>query len=65
VDVSNDEFAGVADMAPVHVPLVSVNVIGEGDLPAGVLKADAHEADVGKELWFAGVGGSLVQLALS
>ena len=50
LNAPDDELAGTAEVVPVRLLLVLVNVAGEGKPPAGVLKPDAHEADAGEEL---------------
>jgi hypothetical protein len=50
VDVLYNEFSGVPEVIFVHLPLVIVYVVGKCDLPTGLFKANAHEADAGEKL---------------
>jgi hypothetical protein len=47
--VTQNEFAIVAKMFAIHLALVLINIIGEGDAPARPFQTDAHQPDTGEK----------------
>jgi hypothetical protein len=50
VNVPKQKLSSITEVVAVHLPLVFVNIISKGYLPASTFKADAHEAYASKEL---------------
>lgn len=49
MNITDDELASFAKIVTIHLPLIFLNVVGEGNFPASTLQSNPHQTNAGKK----------------